>query len=125
MANKPDNSSEITPVDQQAREQTGKQQVRLRVDERNLTTSYANAFRTNASADEIIVDFGLNMIIQAPQQTPEGDVAGDILFQASNRLVLNFFTAKRLAISLGQLIQRHEQQFGELKLNIADRAKGR
>ena len=39
-------------LDEQAREQTGQQQVRLRIDEQNLTTSYANAFRTHGVAAE-------------------------------------------------------------------------
>ncbi len=103
-------------VETQAREQTGQQQVRLRVDEREMSTSYSNAFRTNGSADEVMLDFGLNVIMPVQEgQQPE------ILFKINDRVILNYYSAKRLAITLSQLIRRHEEQFGELKLNAADR----
>ena len=122
----------ITPegpsVETQAQEQTGQQQVRLRIDQRNMTTHYANAFRTGTTAEEIMLDFGLNQVTQvrdADQQVQADKPAGEILFDVTNRIVLNYFTAKRLAISLGQLIRRYEDQFGELQLNVAERTKAK
>ena len=44
-------------VEDQAQEQAG-QQVRVRVDERDMSVSYANAFRTNGTAEEVMLDFG-------------------------------------------------------------------
>jgi hypothetical protein len=104
-------------VEDQAREQTGQQQVRLRIDERNMATTYANAFRTNGTAEEVMLDFGLNLVGQAtqPQAQPE------IIFQVTNRVIMNYYSAKRLALTLGQLIRRHEDQFGELQLDVAKR----
>ena len=108
-------------LEEQAQQQTGKQ-VRLRVDQSNMGTTYANAFKTNATSEEVIVDLGLNMVVPNPQQ--EGsDVAGDILFQINNRLILNYYTAKRLALSLGQIVRGYEEKFGEVKLNVADRTQ--
>jgi hypothetical protein len=108
-------------VEDQAKQQTGKQ-VRLRVDQSKMGTTYANAFKTNATSEEVIVDLGLNMVVPNPQ-AESSDVAGDILFQINNRLILNYYTAKRLALSLGQLVRGYEEKFGELKLNVADRTK--
>jgi hypothetical protein len=106
------------PIDQQAREQTGQQQIRLRIDERNMKTGYANAFRTNGTAEEVMLDFGLNLVVPTQQgQQPE------ILFQVSERIILNYYSAKRLAITLGQLIRRHEEQFGELEMDVAKRSR--
>ena len=112
-------SSGEKPIEEQAREQTGQQQVRLRVDERNMTTSYANAFRTNGTAEEVMMDFGLNLV------TPGGaeKTQPEILFQVSERVILNYYSAKRLAITLSQLIRRHEEQFGELEMDVAKRRK--
>ena len=105
-------------VEQQAAQQTG-QQVRLRVDESKMATLYANAFRTNGTAEEVMLDFGVNLAFPAgPQQeTPE------IVLQLSSRVIMNYYAAKRLAITLSQLIRRHEQQFGELELDVAKRRK--
>ena len=113
-------------IEAQAQEQTGQQQVRLRLDQSKMTTSYANAFRTGTTAEEIMLDFGLNQVVQTRQADDAGgdpnQPVGEILFQINDRIVLNYYTAKRLAITLGQLIRRYEDQFGELQLNVADRA---
>ena len=108
------------PVEEQAREQTGQRQGRLRVDERNMSTTYANAFRTNGTAEEVMLDFGLNLVGQ-PQ---EGQEQPEILFQVNDRVIMNYYSAKRLAITLSQLIRRHEEQFGELEMDVAKRRKG-
>ena len=105
-------------VENQAREQTGQQQIRLRMDERSMRTDYANAFRTNGTAEEVMLDFGVNLMTPAQEgQQPE------ILFQVNDRIIMNYFSAKRLALTLGQLIRRHEEQFGELQLDVAKRQK--
>lgn len=106
-------------VQEQARAQTGQQQVRLRMDEREMTTSYANAFRTNGMAEEVMLDFGVNMVVPNPQQQNQPE----ILFKVNNRVILNYYSAKRLAIALSQLIRRHEEQFGELELDVSKRRK--
>ncbi|MHC4982575.1 MAG: DUF3467 domain-containing protein [Planctomycetota bacterium] len=107
------------PVEEQARQQTGRRQVRLRVDERNMRTSYANGFRTNSMTDEVLIDFGLNLVMPVPEQQGQGEV----VFHVSDRIILNYYSAKRLAIALSQIIRRHEEQFGELELDIAKRRK--
>ena len=55
-------------LEEQAKAQTGQQQIRLNIDERNLKTSYANAFRTNGTAEEVMLDFGLNLVGPPAQQ---------------------------------------------------------
>jgi len=112
-----ENNEPPPDVDQQARQQTGQQQIRLRIDERSMDTKYANAFRTNGTAEEVMLDFGMNLVAppRAQQEQPE------ILFQIGQRVVLNYYSAKRLAIALSQLIRRYEDQFGELVLDVAKR----
>lgn len=115
---KADAASPATPeVEQQAREQTG-QQVQLRIDERNMSTSYANAYRANGTAEEVMLDFGLNLV--RPGDNPQ---APGITFQVNDRIIMNYYSAKRLAITLSQLVRRHEEQFGELELDVAKRQK--
>lgn len=104
-------------VAEQAREQTGQQQVRLTIDERNLNTNYANAFRTNGTAEEVMLDFGINQVVPPAQDQSQPEIS----FQISQRVILNYYSAKRLALALGQLIRRHEEQFGELELDVSKR----
>ena len=99
-------------------------QVRLRLDERHLTANYTNAFRTFVTPEELIVDFGMNLVTHAPGAAGSGDEnSGEILFALNDRVIMNYLTAKRLAITLSQIVHRHEEKFGEIKLAAADRAR--
>jgi len=110
----------------QARDQAGGKQVRLRIDEREMTTDYANGYRTHLTNDEVMIDFGLNMVMPLRQDAANGDgKAGpdaEVLFRVNNRVIMNYSTAKRLAMTLGQAIRQYEQRFGEIKLNANERA---
>jgi hypothetical protein len=106
------------PAEEQPSENRGQELV-VRLDERNLRTTYANAFRTNATAEEVMLDFGLNLL--APPSKPGGQP--DIVFQITERIVMNYFQAKRLALTLGKIIRDHEEAFGELELDVAKRRK--
>lgn len=103
------------------------QSMRVRINDRAATPTYANAFRTNASAEEVVLDFGLDMVVEAatPADGLEAAKPGEVMFDVTNRVVINYFTAKRLAIMLGQIVQRHEGAFGELKLNVNERAQNK
>ena len=102
-------------------ENADQQNVQVFVDERDLRTSYTNAFRINATGEEVIVDLGFNMPVQ--NQTPQpGQPAGpQMLFKINDRVIMNFTTGKRIALSLMQLIKRYEQQNGEIDLNTGQR----
>lgn len=97
-------------------ENAQQKQVRMRIQENNVRASYANAFRHNANQSELILDFGINTIVNHPNAkgTPE-DPAADMLFTVDNRIVMNYVTAKRLAGFMSQLVAAHEKQFGEIK----------
>ncbi|MHC4696223.1 MAG: DUF3467 domain-containing protein [Planctomycetota bacterium] len=115
-----DSTTADSQVEQQAQEQTGGRKVRLRVDQRDLRTSYANGFRTQFTAEEVIIDFGMNLVDQSAQ-TDENEV--NCIFRVNDRVIMNYYSAKRLAISLGQQIRRYEDQFGPLELSVAKRHK--
>jgi len=104
------------PIEEQARQQTGQQQVQLRIDESSLQTSYANAFRSNGTAEEVMLDFGLNVVGPPTQQGQP-----QILFKVNQRVIMNYYSVKRLAITLSQLVRRHEEQFGEMELDVSKR----
>ncbi len=85
-------------------------QVQLQIDESKMHTTYANTIRTSTTPDEVVLDFGMNLPV--PSQTNQPT----ILFSVGGRVVLNWRGAKRLAISLGQVIRQFEQQNGEIPL---------
>jgi hypothetical protein len=84
------------------------------VDDTATSPTYANFCRVTATPEEIVLDFGLN---SQPFATGRQDV------KANQRVVMNFFTAKRLLTALGMTIQRHEQTFSAIELDINRRVR--
>jgi hypothetical protein len=87
------------------------QQVQVLLDERELKTMYSNAYRIHTSAEEVVIDLGFNM--PNPNPNPQGGQA-QLLFKVTDRVIMSYSNAKRLAASMTQLIRRYEQQFGEI-----------
>ena len=92
------------------------QGVQVLLDERELRSLYANAYRIHTSSEEVIIDLGFNM----PNPNQSGSNA-QLLFKVTDRVILSYSNAKRLAMSLTQLIKRYEQQFGELAVQPGQR----
>ncbi|HEY3963612.1 MAG TPA: DUF3467 domain-containing protein [Planctomycetaceae bacterium] len=82
------------------------------VEAESLSALYANFVRVNPSPEELVLDFGLNVNLSGGQPTP---------VKVSQRLVLNYYTAKRLWGGLGVALQRHEQTFGVLETDVNKR----
>ena len=78
----------------------------------NLEAFYTNFARVTGSPEELILDFGLN-----PQ--PSGAQSQPVTI--ARRLVMNYFTAKRLLGVLTMTVQRHEQAFGVLETDVNKR----
>jgi hypothetical protein len=90
------------------------QQAQFTVDASALSTVYANFCRVTGTPEELVLDFGLNT-----QMTPTPSEP----IKLSHRLVLNYFTAKRLASALFQALQQHEMVYGVLEVDVNKRAR--
>ena len=93
----------------QADQQQG---VQVLLDEREMRAVYANAYRIHTAAEEVVLDLGFNM----PNPNPQQQGQQQLLFKVTDRVIMSYSNAKRLAMSLQQLVKRYEQQFGELPL---------
>jgi hypothetical protein len=91
--------------------QQQQQQVRLNIDESKMHTTYANTIRTSTTGDEVVLDFGINLPVPTQDNQPA------LMFSVGSRVVMNWRGAKRLAISLGQVIRQFEERNGEIQLN--------
>jgi uncharacterized protein DUF3467 len=85
------------------------------VDDSSTLPSYSNFCRVTATPEEVILDFGLN---------PQPFATGRQEVKANQRIVMNFYTAKRLLTALSMTIQRHEGTFGSIELDVRRRATG-
>jgi hypothetical protein len=92
-------------------------QMTVGVDDKSISAaSYANFCRVTGTPEELIIDFGLN---SQPFGVPTEPV------QITQRIVTNYFTAKRMLHALHLSVQRHEQAFGVLETDVNKRVVGR
>ena len=99
-----------------ANPQEQQQAVRVQVEDKHAVTSYANFCRVTGTPEELIIDFGLNA---QPFGVPSEAVS------ITQRIVTNYYTAKRLLHALHLSVQRHEQAFGVLETDVNKRVIGR
>lgn len=89
------------------------EKAQVSVDDKSIAAaSYANFCRVTGTPEELIIDFGLNA---QPFGSPVDPV------QIAQRIVTNYFTAKRLLHALHLSVQRHEQAFGVLETDVNKR----
>lgn len=88
------------------------QRPQIQIDDTGAIASYANFCRVTGTPEELIIDFGLN-----PQ--PFGIPTSPI--PITQRLITNFYTAKRMLHALQMTIQRHEATFGVLETDVQKR----
>src|SRR5687768_11898449 len=74
----------------------GEDRVGVLLDERELRTFYANAYRIHTSAEEVVIDLGFNM----PNPNPNAPGGAALLFKVTDRAILSYANAKRLTMSL-------------------------
>lgn len=89
---------------------------RVPVDVSEVTTTYANFSRVTGTPEELIIDFGLN---DQGTATPKAPI------KAQQRIVLSYYSAKRLWAALQIGVERHEELFGELEIDVQKRMRNR
>src|SRR5438270_12167324 len=97
----------------QEQQPQGAAQAEIVLNETGAHAAYSNFVRVTSTAEEVIIDFCLN---SNPFHTGRQEVS---VYQ---RLIMNFFTAKRLFSALGMTLQRHEGTFGPIELDLLRRA---
>lgn len=95
--------------------QPAQQGHRVEVDDKNLLSLYANFCRVTGTPEELILDFGLNAQPFGVPTTP---------VEVKQRIVTNYYTAKRMLQALAMSVQRHEQAFGVLETDVQKRVVG-
>src|SRR5205823_788894 len=108
-----ESSAPRTEAKQEAPEQRGS---RIEVTDKHVLCLYANFCRVTGTPEELILDFGLNA---QPFGVPTEPV------DVKQRIVTNYYTAKRMLQALHMSVQRHEQAFGVLETDVQKRVVGR
>jgi hypothetical protein len=79
-----------------------------------LSTIYTNFCRVSVTPEELVLDFGLNT-----QMTPN---PAEII-KLTHRVVMNFYTAKRLMNALLGVVSQFENTYGVIELDFNRRAR--
>ncbi len=90
------------------------QRIQVEIDESGAIANYANFCRITGTPEELIIDFGLN---PQPIGIPTKPIA------VTQRIITNFYTAKRMLHALQMTIQRHEATFGVLEIDVQKRVR--
>jgi len=107
-------STDVAPDTTESQPQPQQQSVQVQVRDDEAIACYANFCRVTGSPEELIVDFGLN---PQPVGIPKDPI------HVKQRVIMNFFTAKRLLAALQMSVQRHEAVFGVLETDIQKRLR--
>ncbi len=84
----------------------------IHCDDSACPSLYFNFVQVTGTPEEVILDFGLN---PQPMGVPDKPI------KLSQKLVSNYYTAKRLLVALQMTIQRHEGAFGVLEIDVNKR----
>jgi hypothetical protein len=79
-----------------------------------LSTVYTNFCRVSVTPEELVLDFGLNPQVTPTQTEP---------VKLTHRVVMNFFTAKRLLLALNNVVVQHENSYGAMELDFQKRVR--
>jgi Protein of unknown function (DUF3467) len=96
--------------------QAAQQAPQFPTDYTQLSTVYTNFCRVSVTPEELVLDFGLNTQITPTPSEP---------IKLSHRVVMNFFTAKRLMNMMLAVVNQHENAYGVLELDFNRRAAAR
>lgn len=107
-ADNPENNPESPPEGQAMQRQV------VQVDDSKAIACYANFCRVTGTPEEVILDLGLNT---QPFGAPTEPIA------ISQRITLNYYTAKRMLAALQLTVQRHEAAFGVLETDVQKRVR--
>ena len=110
----PPNEPQAQPAEgAQAQQRAQAQRRQIKLDDSKIVTAYANFCRVTGTAEELVLDFGLNT--SSPFGPPPESIP------VTQRIIINYYTAKRMLQVLHQTIQQHENTFGVLEVDIQKR----
>ncbi len=89
-------------------ETKGGTQTKIKWDDSNMRSSYANVCNVASTREEMVLLFGINQSWNAAQR--------ELTVQLSDRIILSPFAAKRLLTLLTGVVREYESRFGTLNI---------
>ena len=91
-------------------------QTTIRWDGSKMRNTYANVCNVSSTREEVTLMFGINQNWHAGQK--------ELTIELSDRMTLNPYAAKRMAVLLMNTMQEYENRFGEIELEAPENKAG-
>lgn len=102
----------MTMEDKTPQEKAEDQAAQIRWDGSRMRTTYANVCNVSSTREEVALMFGVNKNWHPSQK--------DLVIELSDRVIINPYAAKRLAILLANTMNEYEKRFGVINLEMPD-----
>jgi len=93
----------------EAAEQSGAQGTKLKWDDTNMKSSYANVCNVTSTREEVVMLFGVNQAWNRGQK--------EVTIQLTDRIIISPYAAKRLSMLLQGVVGEYEKRFGTLNVD--------
>ncbi|MCK9230534.1 MAG: DUF3467 domain-containing protein [Syntrophales bacterium] len=84
----------------------------IKWDVAKMNTSYANVCNVSSTREEFTILFGINKTWNPEQR--------ELTVDMSDRVILNPFAAKRMALLLSNVIRQYEDRYGEISIETGE-----
>ena len=86
----------------------GAEGMRIKWDDANMKSSYANVCNVTSTREEVVMLFGVNQAWNRGQK--------EVTIQLTDRIIVSPYAAKRLALLLDGVVKEYEKRFGALNV---------
>ena len=91
-----------------APEAKGAESMRIKWDDANMKSSYANVCNVTSTREEVVMLFGVNQAWNRGQK--------EVTIQLTDRIIVSPYAAKRLMMLLDGVVKEYEKRYGALNL---------
>jgi hypothetical protein len=82
--------------------------MRIKWDDANMKSSYANVCNVTSTREEVVMLFGVNQAWNRGQK--------EVTIQLTDRIIVSPYAAKRLMMLLDGVVKEYEKRFGALNV---------
>jgi Protein of unknown function (DUF3467) len=87
----------------------GMEGTKIKWDDSNMKSSYANVCNVTSTREEVVMLFGINQAWNRGQK--------EVTIQLTDRVIISPYAAKRLATLLEGVVKEYEKRFGTLNVD--------
>ena len=88
--------------------------TKIRWDDTNMKSAYANVCNVSSTREEVVMLFGVNQAWNRGQK--------EVTIQLTDRIIVSPYAAKRLSMLLNAVVKEYESRFGALNIDLAPQA---